>query len=168
MIYLLGAVSEGKAIFILNSSKKVAYILLHIENLCDLGSTAFAVASYPCFCTRLDFLCFFNSNIYCTWLFVVPSVQSSYCCYELFQVLMKIFSSNKMSSDKSSKPNYTWKYFSFYVINNQNISVFNTTCFDSCPVRMIYSTHDEFSQDTLLPGATWKEVFTLLYHRLGQ
>ena len=130
----------------------------------NLGSTAFVVASYPYFCTRLDFLCFLNSNIYCTWLFVVPSVQSSYCCYELFQVLMKIFSSNKMSSDKSSKPNYTWKYFSFYVINNQNISVFNTTCFDSCPVRVRYSTHNEFSQDTLLSGPTWKEVFTLLYH----
>ena len=116
-------------------------------------------------CNESDVLRFFNSiHLLYLALCCEPSVQSSYCCFELFQVLMKIFSSSKMSSDKSSKPNYTWKYFSFYVINNQNISVFNKTCFDSCPVRMRYSTHNEFSQDTLLPGATWKEVLTLLHH----
>ena len=91
-------------------------------------------------CNELDVLRFFNSiHLLYLALCCEPSVQSSYCCFELFQVLMKIFSSSKMSSDKSSKPNYTWQYFSFDVIHKQYISVFNTTFFGCCLVRVRYS-----------------------------
>ena len=162
MIYLLGAVSERKKIFILN----FAYILLHIENLCDLGSIAFAVASYPCFCTRLDFLCFFNSNIYCTWLFVVPSVHHLIVVLNFSKYWWKFSHQTKCQVTNSRGQIILGNIFhSMSFINNIFLS---STQHFSAVALFAWDIHNEFSQDTLLPGPTWKEVFTLLYHWLGQ
>ena len=152
------------------SLQKVALILQHIGILCALGSTAFMVASYMYFCTRLDFISFFYWKIYCTWLFVVPSDQSSYCCFELFQVLMKMSLIKQNANWQIEEAKYVWQYFSFYVIHNEFLQ---DTLFSGSNIFQYFNIFHsmsiiEFLQDTLLPSATWKEVLTFPYHWLSQ